>query len=115
MEAIRPTKIAVMARKTPVDECIMDNVLDNIGRTPLIRLNCIGNDDIECELLAKCEFFNSGGSVKDRIGLRMIEDAEESGKIKVSVWAQNCNAVLKLLRFNCTNKFDLALAWGCTN
>lgn len=37
---------------------------------------------LECELLAKCEFFNAGGSVKDRIGKRMVEDAMESGRIK---------------------------------
>ena len=36
----------------------------------------------ECEILAKCEFFNAGGSVKDRIGKRMILDAEKSGRIK---------------------------------
>lgn len=39
-------------------------------------------EGIKCELLAKCEFFNAGGSVKDRIGLRMVEDAEASGRIK---------------------------------
>merc|ERR1719310_911997 len=38
--------------------------------------------DIECELLAKVEFFNAGGSVKDRIGKRMVEEAEKSGRIK---------------------------------
>merc|ERR1719217_1533566 len=38
--------------------------------------------NIECELVAKCEFFNAGGSVKDRIGKRMIEEAEKSGRIK---------------------------------
>ena len=35
-----------------------------------------------CSLVAKCEFFNSGGSIKDRIALRMVEDAEESGRLK---------------------------------
>merc|ERR1712190_515136 len=38
--------------------------------------------DVECELLAKVEFFNAGGSVKDRIGKRMVEEAEKSGRIK---------------------------------
>jgi cystathionine beta-synthase len=38
--------------------------------------------DVECELLGKCEFFNAGGSVKDRIGKRMVEEAEKSGRIK---------------------------------
>jgi len=62
---------------------VMDNILENIGWTPLVRLNHVGREDgLRCELLAKCEFFNSGGSVKDRIGLRMVEDAERSGRIK---------------------------------
>merc|ERR1719446_302092 len=38
--------------------------------------------DLECELVSKCEFYNAGGSVKDRIGKRMIEEAEKSGRIK---------------------------------
>lgn len=64
-------------------EGIMDNILDNIGWTPLVRLNKLGQEyGLECELLAKCEFFNSGGSVKDRIGKRMLLDAEASGRIK---------------------------------
>uniref|UniRef100_A0A1I8GUQ0 Cystathionine beta-synthase n=1 Tax=Macrostomum lignano TaxID=282301 RepID=A0A1I8GUQ0_9PLAT len=50
---------------------ILSNILQHIGNTPLVRLN-----------MAKCEFFNAGGSVKDRIGLRMIEDAEKSGRLK---------------------------------
>lgn len=62
---------------------ICNNALDIIGNTPLVRLNTIAQQHgIECELLAKCEFFNAGGSVKDRIGKRMIEDAERSGRIK---------------------------------
>lgn len=55
---------------------IKDNVTDCVGNTPLIRINNITKKDgIECEVLAKCEFMNPGGSVKDRIGRRMILDA----------------------------------------
>lgn len=62
---------------------IMDSILDNIGNTPLVRLNRLtGKEGIKAEILAKCEFFNAGGSVKDRIGYRMIVDAEASGRIK---------------------------------
>lgn len=62
---------------------IYDTILDHIGRTPLVRINKITADEgVECEVLAKCEFFNAGGSVKDRIGKRMILDAEASGRIK---------------------------------
>jgi len=65
----------------PEQPKILPNILYAIGHTPLVRVNTIGND-LKCELLVKCEFFNAGGSVKDRIGLRMIEDAENSGRIK---------------------------------
>lgn len=62
---------------------IMPDVLHAIGNTPLVRVNKIAKSEgLECELLAKCEFFNAGGSVKDRIGLRMVEDAEASGLLK---------------------------------
>jgi len=62
---------------------IMKNILENIGNTPLVKINKIAESEgITCELLAKCEYFNSGGSVKDRIGKRMVEDAEKSGRIK---------------------------------
>ncbi|VBB86321.1 Putative cystathionine beta-synthase [Podospora comata] len=54
-----------------------------IGNTPLVRLNKIPQSlGIECEVYAKVELFNAGGSVKDRIALRMIEEAEKSGRIK---------------------------------
>jgi cystathionine beta-synthase len=47
----------------------MDSILDNIGNTPLVRLNRLAaKENIKAEILAKCEFFNAGGSVKDRIG-----------------------------------------------
>jgi cystathionine beta-synthase len=58
-----------------------DSFLDAIGRTPLLRLNRIGAG-LDCELLAKLEMLNPGGSVKDRIGLRMIEAAEAEGKLR---------------------------------
>ncbi|KAK4467236.1 hypothetical protein MN116_009078 [Schistosoma mekongi] len=62
---------------------IANNALELIGNTPLIRLDRIAkHEGIECELLGKCEFLNIGGSVKDRIGRRMIEEAELSGKLK---------------------------------
>jgi cystathionine beta-synthase len=60
----------------------VDTVLSVIGNTPLVRLNKICPPHIKCNIWAKCEFFNAGGSVKDRIGLRMIDDAEKSGRIK---------------------------------
>lgn len=66
-----------------VQDKIMNNILEHIGNTPLVRLNRIpGQDGVKCEMLAKCEFFNAGGSIKDRIGLKMISDAEESGRLK---------------------------------
>lgn len=68
--------------KESVEEMeIYDNILDTIGDTPLVRLNAIGND-LPCTLLVKVEYFNPGGSVKDRIGPTIIEDAERSGKLK---------------------------------
>lgn len=49
---------------------ILDSVLDFVGNTPMIRINRIGKEaGLECELLAKCEFYSAGGSVKDRIGM----------------------------------------------
>ena len=59
----------------------LDNILGAIGNTPIVKLNSVGNE-LNCNLHAKCEFLNAGGSVKDRIGLRMIENAEKSGRIK---------------------------------
>lgn len=56
---------------------IKDSILDCVGNTPLVRINNItAEEGIKCEILAKCEFLNPGGSVKDRIGRRMILDAE---------------------------------------
>lgn len=61
-------------------KAIMDDILDAVGFTPLVRLNNI-TSDVKCEVLAKCEFLNPGGSVKDRIGRRMVLDAEKAGRL----------------------------------
>uniref|UniRef100_A0A8C9TY75 Cystathionine beta-synthase n=1 Tax=Scleropages formosus TaxID=113540 RepID=A0A8C9TY75_SCLFO len=62
---------------------ILPNILKKIGETPLVRINKISETfGLKCELLAKCEFFNAGGSVKDRISLHMVEDAERDGILK---------------------------------
>lgn len=57
------------------------NILGTIGNTPLVRLNALGRD-FPCTLLAKVEYFNPGGSVKDRIGPSIIAEAERSGRLK---------------------------------
>src|SRR5437867_4288550 len=57
------------------------NILETIGRTPLVRLNRV-TQGIRTPVYAKAEFFNPGGSVKDRIGLAMIEAAEREGRLK---------------------------------
>jgi cystathionine beta-synthase len=58
-----------------------DSILGAIGSTPLVELNTLGRD-APCTVLGKVEFFNPGGSVKDRIGRYLIEDAEEKGLIE---------------------------------
>ena len=62
-------------------EAILDSILDATGHTPMVRLSRIGKG-LPGELLGKCEFVNPGGSVKDRIGVRMLLDAERAGRIK---------------------------------
>ena len=60
---------------------ILDSVLDAIGETPLVRLNRIGAD-IDVDFVAKLEYFNAGGSIKDRIAKQMILEAEKDGLIR---------------------------------
>jgi len=57
------------------------NVLELVGRTPIVRLDRLGRD-VPGQLLAKLEFLNPGGSVKDRIGMAMIEAAEQDGRLR---------------------------------
>ncbi len=60
---------------------LMNNILQAIGKTPIVRFQRIGSD-LPCEIYGKCEFLNPGGSVKDRIGYYMVENAEKAGTIK---------------------------------
>ncbi len=58
---------------------ILKNILQKVGRTPLVRINRLS--DGKAEIVAKVEYFNPGGSTKDRIALEMIEEAEKSGRL----------------------------------
>lgn len=60
---------------------IFNNILNTIGKTPIVRFNRVGAD-LPIELYGKCEFMNPGGSVKDRIGYRMVLKAQEAGTIR---------------------------------
>ena len=58
-----------------------NNILDAVGSTPLVRLNKI-NQGLRPTIYAKVEYFNPGGSVKDRIAVNMIDEAEKRGDLK---------------------------------
>ena len=60
---------------------IYENIGELIARTPLVRMH-LKNPEIKADILAKVEFFNPGGSIKDRVGAYMLQDAEEKGKIQ---------------------------------
>ncbi|GIU98514.1 MAG: hypothetical protein KatS3mg014_0130 [Actinomycetota bacterium] len=60
---------------------ILDSILDAVGNTPLVRLRRVTRG-VRPTVLAKLELLNPGGSVKDRIGLRMIEAAERAGLLR---------------------------------
>ena len=66
----------------PAHERPYENVLETIGWTPLIRLRRV-TQGIRTPVFAKAEYFNPGGSVKDRIGIAMIEAAERAGKLQI--------------------------------
>jgi cysteine synthase len=58
------------------------NISDHVGRTPMVRITRMLPDDLDVELYGKLEAFNPGGSVKDRIGVAMLEAAEREGRIE---------------------------------
>ncbi len=59
---------------------LYNNIVETVGRTPLVKLNAV-TKDLNATIALKCEFFNPLGSVKDRIGMAMIEDAEKNGTL----------------------------------
>ncbi|MCE2495762.1 MAG: pyridoxal-phosphate dependent enzyme [Flavobacteriales bacterium] len=110
---------------------ICDSILDTIGNTPMIRMDRIAKKyGIPGTLLAKVEYFNPGHSVKDRMALKMIEDAEKEGKLKPGGTIIECTsgntgmglalaAVIKGYKLICTTsdkqskeKFDVLKAMG---
>jgi cystathionine beta-synthase len=66
----------------PPNGKICDSILDAIGHTPMVRVHRITRGVIDAEVLIKLETFNPGNSIKDRMAVRMIEDAEKAGKLK---------------------------------
>lgn len=75
---------------------IYDNILDTMGNTPLVRLNRVSHG-VRCQIVAKVEYLNPGGSVKDRIGLAIIEDAEKHGKLKPVEQLSNRHQAIRVL------------------
>ena len=61
---------------------IANTILDAIGDTPMVRINRITSGVVKATVLAKLETFNPGNSIKDRMAVRMIEDAERAGLLK---------------------------------
>ena len=60
---------------------ILENILEAIGKTPVVKFNRIVAE-LECDLYGKCEFFNAGGSIKDRPVKWILDDAEKNNLIK---------------------------------
>jgi cystathionine beta-synthase len=67
--------------RIPKTSRVLESILDAVGDTPMVQLQRVGRET-GCTFLAKCEFFNAGGSVKDRIGRRMVLEAEKAGRIQ---------------------------------
>src|SRR5579871_2390434 len=79
-EALRKAQASSAAKREPGRGHIFDSIIDTIGDTPLVRLNRLPEmQGVKANILAKLEFFNPIGSVKDRIGVSMIEAMEHAG------------------------------------
>jgi cystathionine beta-synthase len=79
MEAITIRKPPIMAGE---NKKVYENILETIGNTPLVRLNKVVLGQTKANIYAKAEYFNPAGSIKDRIGLEIIEAAEKEGRLR---------------------------------
>ncbi|HHT9153273.1 MAG TPA: PLP-dependent cysteine synthase family protein [Candidatus Hypogeohydataceae bacterium YC40] len=89
-----------------------DSILQSIGNTPLIRLSRVANIPNGVEVYAKAEWFNPGGSVKDRPALRIIEDAESSGRLtkdKIIVDSTSGNTGIAYALIGCVKGYNVTL------
>ena len=79
----RRTSRPIVASMTPTATTseIKDSILDTVGETPLVRLSRIGHGCAP-QVVAKVEYFNPGGSIKDRVAMRMVEAAERDGRLR---------------------------------
>src|ERR1700685_2651520 len=75
------TSVTLTTSTTSTTNMWYNNILETIGNTPMVKINKIAKD-IPATVLAKIETTNPGNSIKDRMALKMIEDAEKSGKLK---------------------------------
>ena len=82
MATTKPNGVNGLSERKSSRSHVLGNILEAIGDTPLVRLNKVPQSEgLQCEMYVKCEYFNAGGSVKDRIARRMIEEAEKSGQL----------------------------------
>ena len=112
---------------------ICENVTELIGNTPIVRINHLTKQaGIVCEVLAKCEFLNPGGSVKDRTGARLITDLEKLGKLRpgmtivettsgntgiglgITASAKGYNLIATMKDVICQEKVDILTALGAS-
>uniref|UniRef100_A0A6P7GDT9 Cystathionine beta-synthase-like n=1 Tax=Diabrotica virgifera virgifera TaxID=50390 RepID=A0A6P7GDT9_DIAVI len=88
----------------PCDRKILPSILNAVGNTPLVKINKIPKEEnIDCEIYGKCEFMNPTGSIKERMLLRCIEDAEKLGTLKPGM------TIIETTSGNT----GIALAWVC--
>ncbi|GAA1487230.1 cysteine synthase A [Brachybacterium fresconis] len=91
---------------------VYENVSELVGRTPLVKLNHLG-DDVRATVLAKLEFYNPANSVKDRIGVSMIDAAEKSGQLQPGgtiVEATSGNTGIALAMIGSSRGYKVVLA-----
>jgi len=80
-ETLNAAPMSAIPGEMPREPKIHNTILETMGNTPLVRLNRVTRG-IAADIVAKVEFFNPGGSVKDRIGIQIIEDAERTGRLR---------------------------------